>query len=135
MDRFIADVISRPPDSLISYFPKEDHFTYQHTLHSEQGPQATTTRFSAAEVPAALSGPLWEVFTLSMEGQTIGLFAHQAQMRRGSWHYVGHNRFVPPGDNSSSRTYVQWRREGERWVIAEFADEHFLSGPLPPWCC
>jgi hypothetical protein len=135
MDQFVADVIRRPPDSLISYFPTEGQFTYQHTLHSEQGPQTTVRQFSAGEVANALSGPLWEIFTLNMEGQTIGLFAHQAQMRRGRWRDVGSYRFVPPGADASSRTYVQWRSERGRWVISEVADEHFLYGPLPPWCC
>lgn len=37
------------------------------------------------------------------------------------WRLVGGTRFVPPGSNAESLTYVKWRKEGGRWVIDEIA--------------
>ncbi|HEX8829777.1 MAG TPA: hypothetical protein VF705_01340, partial [Longimicrobium sp.] len=40
-------------------------------------------------------------------------------------------RFVPPGAPSGSPTFVEWRREDGRWVVAAIGDEPLL-GPEPP---
>jgi hypothetical protein len=37
------------------------------------------------------------------------------------WRRAGGNKFVPPGMDASSRTYVKWRLEKSRWVIAEIS--------------
>ena len=37
------------------------------------------------------------------------------------WRRVGGNKFVPPGSDASSLTFVRWRRDGQRWVIAEIS--------------
>lgn len=35
------------------------------------------------------------------------------------WPRVGGARFVPPGSDAESPTYVKWRKEGDRWVVDE----------------
>lgn len=37
------------------------------------------------------------------------------------WTSVTGNKFVPHGEPLTSHTYVRWRREGDRWVIAEIS--------------
>ena len=37
------------------------------------------------------------------------------------WTSVKGNKFVPRGEHLTSHTYVRWRREGDRWVIAEIS--------------
>lgn len=37
------------------------------------------------------------------------------------WTRVKGNKFVPPGEEITSHTYVRWRKEGGRWVIAEIS--------------
>ncbi|HYJ89150.1 MAG TPA: hypothetical protein VEW46_23990 [Pyrinomonadaceae bacterium] len=37
------------------------------------------------------------------------------------WAHIGAATFVPPGSNASSLTFVKWRKENGRWVIAEIA--------------
>jgi len=37
------------------------------------------------------------------------------------WIRVKGNKFVPPGNEISSHTYVRWRKEGGRWVIDEIS--------------
>ena len=43
---------------------------------------------------------------------------------RTMWTKVKGNKFVPPGDDVTSRTYVKWRRESGRWVIDEISYGH-----------
>ena len=37
------------------------------------------------------------------------------------WRRVSGNKFVPPGSDASSQTYVKWRKEGRKWVISEIS--------------
>jgi hypothetical protein len=37
------------------------------------------------------------------------------------WPRVGGAKFVPPGSEGETLTYVKWRKEGGRWVIDEIA--------------
>ena len=37
------------------------------------------------------------------------------------WSRAGGAKFVPPGSDASSPTFVRWRKEAGRWVIAEIA--------------
>lgn len=37
------------------------------------------------------------------------------------WLRVGGPKFVPPGSDAESATYVRWRKEGGKWVIDEIA--------------
>lgn len=37
------------------------------------------------------------------------------------WPHVGSAKFVPPGSDAESPTYVSWRKEAGRWVIDEIA--------------
>lgn len=37
------------------------------------------------------------------------------------WTSFRGNKFVPRGEHFTSHTYVRWRREGDRWVIAEIS--------------
>jgi hypothetical protein len=78
---------------------------------------------------------VWASFEIQVESQPIGLFAHQVMHRGTGWRRVRGNRFVPPGASASSAIFVEWRREGDRWVVSAFGDETFPSGKTPPWCC
>jgi hypothetical protein len=37
------------------------------------------------------------------------------------WPHIGGGKFVPPGQDASSPTFVKWRKEAGRWVVAEIA--------------
>jgi hypothetical protein len=135
MEQFFAAVDTLGPTGLAEFFPKTGTFTYRHTIHQTQGDQSFEWRFPASEITAALAGPLWASFEIQFEGQPIGLFAHQLMERPGQWRRISRARFVPPGANACSATYIEWRLEGLQWVISELGDEHFQTGPLPSWCC
>lgn len=132
---FLAAVDSHPPRQLAGFFPRAGEVVYRHTVYADDGTTVREQRFSANDLPAALEGPLWAVFTSQVEGQVVGLFAHQVSLRGRRWTYAGNHRFVPPGASRCSASYVQWRLENGAWVISGIADEEYRTDALPPWCC
>lgn len=120
------------------FLPSAGSFTYLSASHSPGRTSVGTWRFTAADVPRAgdPGGPLSGVFAILVEGQPVGRLAHQVLHRGTAWRRVHGTRFVPPGAPASSAVFVEWRREGNAWVVSAVGDEAFLDGaPLPPWCC
>jgi hypothetical protein len=73
------------------------------------------------------------MLTGHVEGNHVGSFSHQLQIRRPRWRRAAGNRFVPADEPDSSPFYVQWRREDGRWVVSEIGDETYSGdAPLPP---
>jgi hypothetical protein len=124
------------PDALPTFFPRTGTFTYYHTAHESTGDRPGVWRFAGAEAGSVLRRrPLSGVFSINVEAQPIGLFAHQVMHRGTKWRRVSPTRFVPPGAPASSPTFVEWRQENGTWVIAAFGDESFPNGQTPAWCC
>ena len=133
---FLADVDSvQGGEALRKYFSESNAFIYVRTTHTAGGMRVGQWRFPAGEVGTAIDGPLAESFWLNPEGQPIGLLVHQLMIRGSKWVRVPGNRYVPPGANASSATYIQWTFENSEWVISEIADERYQSPPWPSWCC
>jgi len=134
---FLGAVRRKNADSIAVFFPRSGDWTYVHTAHHEDGPREGVRRFSGSDALFVISrrGPLGQSFTINYQEQPIGLFAHQVMHRGTGWRRVRDNRFVPPGASASSAIFVEWRREGDRWVVSAFGDETFPSGKTPPWCC
>jgi hypothetical protein len=134
---FLDAVRRTDGDSIATFFPRTGDWTYVHTAHYRDRDQISVRRFPGSESYAAirLRGPVWASFEIQFESQPIGLFAHQVMHRGTAWRRVRGNRFVPPGASASSAIFVEWRREGDRWVISALGDESFPSGKTPPWCC
>jgi hypothetical protein len=137
MSAFLRAVRRTNADSIATFFPRTGDWTYVHTAHERDRARVGVRRFGGAEALAAirLRGPLWASFEIQVESQLIGLFAHQVMHRGTAWRRVRGNRFVPPDAPASSPIFVEWRREGDRWVVSAFGDESFPSGKTPPWCC
>lgn len=135
MDLFLSAFDSVSAEDFIEFFPRRGEVVYRHTRHSPQSLEVTVKRFRADEVAEALrySGALWASFQFQFEGQPVGLLPSHVMARPGKWHRIAETRFVPPGADSISLTYVQWRMEDQRWVISEFGDETFVDVPLPEW--
>lgn len=135
MDLFLSAFDSISAEDFIDFFPRRGEVVYRHTRHTSQSLNITVKSFRAEEIAKALqySGALWASFQFQFEGQPIGLLPSHVMARPGKWHRVAESRFVPPGADSTSLTYVQWRMEDRRWVISEFGDETFIDVPLPGW--
>jgi hypothetical protein len=122
----------------IEFLPGHGIFTYYLTSHTPARNVRGAWRFAATDVAeaAAAGGPLHGVFAIRYEGQPVGRLAHQILHRGTRWRRVRGNRFVPPGAAASSPAFVEWRREGDRWVVSAIGDEAFAPGvSLPQWCC
>lgn len=136
-DAFLRAVRRSNADSIALFFPRSGDWSYAHTAHHEDGIRRGVRRFSALDALSAIRrrGPLGASFSINFHEQPIGLFAHQVMHRGTDWRRVRGNRFVPPDAPASSPIFVEWRREGDRWVVSAFGDESFPSGKTPPWCC
>jgi hypothetical protein len=133
---FLVTVRADGHDCMIAFFPAEGSWTYSRTTYSQGGPQTGVWTIPASATRTARGGPLSGSFEFNPEGTRVGSLRHQLLHRRGSWIRVARNRFAPPRSDRRSRIYVQWKREGDRWVIDRIADEWYRAGsPLPNWCC
>lgn len=136
MRAFLESVRHGGADTAAAYFPSSGDWSYVHTSHRDDGDRVGVWRFPSAQAQQAIRrGPLRKVFSIDYHGQQIGLFAHQVMNRGTEWRRVRGNRYVPPGASASSPVFVEWRREGDAWVVSSFGDESFPNGRLPEWCC
>ena len=120
-------------ESFADWFPREGSWVWRQTLHgAPEGDRVLTWRFPAAQTVEALSdtGPLCPSFFRG--GGEVETFpttiAGRLSRDSARWRRVG-LRFVPPGAPASSPTFVEWRREGGRWVISELGDEDEYAEP------
>lgn len=127
MRDFLAafDSISAP--EFVAFFPRTGEVHYHHTLHLPHGDSVIARRYAAGEMAAALDfgGSLWESFQLQFEGQPVGLLPDHVFNHPKRWRRIGPARFVPPGADARSPTFVEWRREGGSWVVSAFGDESY----------
>lgn len=123
------------PDSLLAVFPNTGDWTYYHTVHTPRGAHLREWRIPAAQTREVANGDLRRVFFLDVHAQPIGRLVHQVLHRGRDWRRVTSTRFVPPGASRSSPVFVEWRREGDRWVVSAVGDEAFDGVPHPAWCC
>jgi hypothetical protein len=117
------------------FLPRIGDLTYLTTIHDSLRILAQW-RFPAGDWAPVLQGPLRWVFDTSVEEQPVGTLSHQLIFRGTAWRRVGRTlRFVPPDAADDSGLFVEWRREGDAWVVATIGDERFHRDPLPHWCC
>lgn len=112
-----------------AFFPRRGEWAMVTTWRG--GPAGVRTRarrFSGAETPRIIGpgGELCDSFTRpgGEYGPPEGVLAMQAMMHRSGWRRVRGSRFVPPGKDASSGSFVEWRREDGAWVVAAFGEEH-----------
>jgi hypothetical protein len=136
--RFLSLVDRVPPEALAEFFPIHGDITYRRFDRTDSGTVVRVVRLNFDEARQSLldlEGVLREALTTQNRDQLIGLFAHQLIFRGRSWIRIRPNRFVPRGAGPCSEIFVEWGREGGRWVITEIGDETFTSDALPDWCC
>ncbi len=133
---FLATVRSQIGERVAGFFPTTGEFTYVHTLHGD-GPDSVTTRHFPSSLAREhiVEGILRGSFDIDHHGQPIGLFLHQLILRGSDWRRVSPTRFVPPRADASSPIFLEWRKEGDVWVVSAFGDERFTRRPFPEWCC
>jgi hypothetical protein len=131
----------RGADTTRRFFPSSGDWSYTQTVHEENGGTHVERWVIPASQTSALFGfgkgvrvnPVRESFEIIYEGQKYGRLLDVIMHTPDRWRLVGRNRFVPPGAPASSPVYVEWRREGDTWVISAFGDAWFDPDRLPPW--
>lgn len=136
MQAFFREIPREPNDALAAFFPRSGDWTWVQTIHHERGgaPRIGVWRFPAAETPRVISadGPACPSFDhiRGEFGPFEGKFGMQMMMHPGPWRRVRGNRFVPPGASDRSTVFVEWRREGDEWVVSAFGDEDYRGARL-----
>jgi hypothetical protein len=141
MSEFLSVVWEhRASDTTRTFFPTSGDWSYTRTVHPRNGdarierwiiPAAQTSRLFGFG-PSAVGG-LRESFEVNYEGQKVGLLINViGHSSNEKWQFVGQTRFVPPFLPVSSPTFVEWRKEGDRWVISSFGDEWFQAYETSP---
>jgi len=132
MRRFVHALAVPLDEDPLSFFPHEGEWTWVHTTANVPagGDAVGIWRFRASETEGATlhCGPARDSFSGSMEGQAPGLTA-EASNGEPTFREVAPHWFVPPYQKGRYPTFVQWRKENGRWVIASFGDE----GEFAPW--
>lgn len=117
------------------FFPLSGAWQYKRTVHRSDGrDSAQTWTITVADAPLVFGypstrriHPATESLEINYEAQRPGLLLYTIMNGATVWRLVGANRFVPLGASASSPTYVEWRREGDRWVISAFGDQWFAG--------
>jgi len=129
----------RQQDTTRRWFPTSGEWSYTHTIHEPGGGTLVGRWIVPAAQTSSLFGfgkgigptPIDDSFEVGYEGgQKEGVLLEVVMRTSDRWRLVGGNRFVPPGGRASSTIFVEWRREGSRWVISAFGDEHVCSPRL-----
>lgn len=128
---FLHAVENDTIEAVRGYFPRRGDWTWISTEHGPGFPRREGRwRFPGAETLRAIwnGAPVCE--SLRQAGGEYGPQAGtlaDALMEHGSaWRHVRGTRFAPRASSRRRYTYVEWRREDGRWVIATLADEVFL---------
>ncbi|HYJ79621.1 MAG TPA: hypothetical protein VEW03_08485 [Longimicrobiaceae bacterium] len=123
-------------DSAAAFFPRHGDWTWMQTLVDPPAVRGVGSwRFPGTETRKAMQpgGPLCNSLAWSGGdfGPWEGALVMQVMVHPGGWRRVTPTRFVPPGASSRSPTFVEWRREDDRWVVSALGDEGFHWTPPP----
>lgn len=138
MDAFLAALDLHDREALRPFFPASSEWTWIQTTHGPGvPPEVSVQRFTGAETLRAITNGSAVCSSLLLSnghygpmGGTLGDAVNEHGPR---WRRAGRARFAPRA-RGRPYTYVEWKREDGRWVIARLADELHVSrasAPLP----
>ncbi|HEX2095475.1 MAG TPA: hypothetical protein VHG28_23970 [Longimicrobiaceae bacterium] len=102
----------------------------------KRGGETLIRRFAAAETARVigLGGPACELFDGprgSVGPLSDASLAIQANMYGARWRRVGATRFVSPETDETPPVFVEWRREGQTWVVSRIGVRRHYTPPSP----
>lgn len=120
-----------PNEKLTDFFVRGSPATWVLTTRLGQETHVGRWRFEHADLlPAMDEGPLCETFSHGGDVISTESLMYRILFDKRPWRRVGGKRFVPAGAPARSPLFVEWRREGGRWVITSFGEEH-RRDPVP----
>lgn len=119
-EAFLRSVARAPDDSVAAYFPRRGGWTWtQVTEGAPPGYPPTVWRFAAPETLRTIwRYPVCQAFVRFSGPIGNDELEMRIEADGTRWRRVAGNRFVPPGESARSPMFVQWRREGGRWVVS-----------------
>ncbi len=133
-EAFLRAVRDGDRETIASFFPTRGDWTWVQAWEgAPPGMKPSIHRFTAAETMRAIAndGPACMSFE-RMHGEVGPVETVLAMVARFSdirWRRVAIHRFVPPAGKLHTPAFVEWRREGERWVVDSFGDATYYMGP------
>lgn len=121
---FLDAARSRSIDSLATFFPREGTFTWIGQVRPERGrAYEARWRLRASDVVPVFGagGPLCQTFADPM--LSGGLITGELFDNFTPWRQVRGTRFVPRARGAGSPFFIEWRREGDTWVVSALGDE------------
>ena len=115
MRKFIRALKKRDVEGFLSLFSRQKFFYANNPMN------AMRVAISYAELAADLrkKGDWYFTYLERGDGGDYDVFVDN--IGEGEMWRVDGVRYVPPGSEISSPTYVKWRREGGKWVIDEIS--------------
>jgi hypothetical protein len=111
-------------EKLADFFVRASPATWVLTTRVGHDTHVGRWRFAHADLlPAMDEGPLCETFSHGGDVISMESLMYRIVFDKRPWRRVGGQRFVPAGAPARSPLFVEWRREGGRWVIASFGEE------------
>lgn len=133
---FLRAVEEDSIEAVAAYFPRRGDWTWIQTTHGRGYPrQVGTWRFPAEHTLIAIRGgaPVCESFKQAGGefGPMYGTLADALREHGTAWRQLRGTRFAPRAAARRPDTYIEWKREEGRWVIAAVADEVIWYTPAP----
>jgi len=128
---FLGAVLVGDVDSIMPFLPRAQVVTWIQTVHERGSRRVEVRRYTRERARGEItSGELRGSLASNMHSARVGSLSTQVIETGDEWVRVNRMRFVPPGSTDSGATYVQWRREGSRWVVSSFGDEAYTDVPV-----
>jgi hypothetical protein len=125
MESFLLVMEEGNRERLVAFCPRSGDWMWLRT--TAQGNRTGVWRFPGQETPRAMGagGPVCTSFHWpgGEYGPVRGSLAGEVEKNPSGWRRVRGNRFVPPGASARSPVFVEWRREGDAWVVSAFGEQ------------
>ena len=121
MRKFIDSLRSRNTSAFLSLFSRTRPFYHLNTMNVGSGEhfRRRINYSRLAQDVRKKQGLYWLIIERGDNGMYDAFVDHVLDGKM--WSRVKGNKFVPPGGEVTSHTYVRWRKEGGRWVIDEIS--------------
>jgi hypothetical protein len=118
MQAFITAMVQKNAAGILAAFSRQSPWHYQpYEIGTLRARKAVSVSPGQMARDFRQRRNWYDFFTAEPNGYTFRVNF----MRSNRWRKRGSDTFVAP-DSDTGKTYIKWRREGNRWVIAEIGE-------------